>query len=74
MGFRIQISDTAVESPEENLSKPFDTFFQAKGKEWANEGTGLGLWICKQSVIRWEGEIQVYIVNEGTTLFLYPSK
>jgi len=70
---KIQISDTGCGIPEENIPRLFDMFFQAhRSKTVRAEGTGLGLWICKQLCHKMGGEIKVYSqVHKGTTFVFY---
>jgi PAS domain S-box-containing protein len=60
---RIQISDTGVGIPPENLKKIFDPFFTTK----KSLGTGLGLSISLSYIKNHDGEILVQSgVNKGT--------
>ncbi len=61
---QIQISDTGVGIPPENLKKIFDPFFTTK----KSQGTGLGLSISLSYVKNHDGEISVRSeVGKGTT-------
>jgi signal transduction histidine kinase len=51
---RIDISDTGMGIPPENLTRLFDTFFTTK-----ESGTGLGLTITKRIIAEHGGDIQV---------------
>lgn len=56
----IQISDTGIGIPEEDIPKLFDEFYRASNaREMEREGTGLGLSIAKQVVERHKGRIWV---------------
>ena len=50
----VEISDTGVGIPEEDLEKIFEPFFTNK-----EEGTGLGLVICQNIVDLHKGSIQI---------------
>jgi signal transduction histidine kinase len=53
---RIAVSDTGCGIPPEHLSKIFEPFFTTKAE---GEGTGLGLYICRQIVKRSGGSLEV---------------
>lgn len=56
----IQIEDTGIGIPKDELSKVFDEFYRASNaKEVERDGTGLGLSIAKQIVERHQGKIWV---------------
>jgi len=62
----IQVKDTGVGIPEENLSKIFDPFFTTKAK-----GSGLGLSVVYGIIQNHRGEIHASSkVGEGTTMTL----
>ncbi len=65
---RIDIEDSGVGIPDEELDKIFDRFFRGKvTQELGVPGTGLGLSIVKGIVERYGGEIQVSSrPDEGT--------
>jgi signal transduction histidine kinase len=61
----ISITDTGVGIKEEDLEKIFEPFFTTKEKE---QGTGLGLSLCKRLIEANAGKIEVEsTVGEGTT-------
>ncbi|MBU4342447.1 MAG: HAMP domain-containing histidine kinase [Candidatus Omnitrophica bacterium] len=68
----IQIKDTGIGIPGEELSKVFDEFYRASNaREIEKDGTGLGLSIAKQVVARHNGKIWVESVQgKGTTFFI----
>lgn len=66
----IEVSDTGVGIPEENLDRIFDPFFTTKGALGGGNrsGTGLGLTVCYNIVHAHKGEIEVTSqVGKGTT-------
>ena len=66
---RIEIIDTGIGIPADEIGNIFDEFFRASNaKEAVKDGTGLGLSIAKQIVERHHGTIDVTSrLNEGTT-------
>lgn len=73
----ISVSDTGVGIPPENLDKLFNNQGTVKTYGTNNEpGTGLGLILCKDFVIKNGGEIGVKsVVGEGSTFyFTIPAK
>jgi CheY-like chemotaxis protein len=52
----VEVADTGVGIPAENLARIFDPFFTTKAREL---GTGLGLSICHQMLHRYRGHIEV---------------
>jgi signal transduction histidine kinase len=61
----ISITDTGVGIKEEDLAKIFEPFFTTKEKE---QGTGLGLSLCKRLIEANAGKIEVDSkIGEGTT-------
>lgn len=73
--FVTHIKDHGMGMSQENVDKLFSKFFRVKRDETANiEGTGLGLFICKEIVERMGGKIWVESeVNKGST-FSFSSK
>lgn len=63
--FFIKVSDTGIGIPQENLSKIFDPFFTT----WeSGKGSGLGLSVSRDIVVKHGGEITVKSVpDKGTT-------
>ena len=62
----VEISDTGIGIPEEDLDKIFNPFYTTK-----TEGVGLGLSICSRLITENGGKIDVTSkVNEGTTFVL----
>ncbi len=59
----VQIADSGMGIPPENLSKIFEPFFTTK---IAGEGSGLGLHICKQIIDNHNGKITVESGNGKT--------
>ncbi|MFQ5835952.1 MAG: sensor histidine kinase, partial [bacterium] len=66
---KIEISDTGIGIPEEDLSKIFEEFYRAENaKKVEREGTGLGLPIVKRIVETYGGKVKVKSeVRKGTT-------
>ena len=61
----IRIKDTGRGIPEENLSRIFDPFFTTKD---VGKGTGLGLFIAHDIIVRHKGTIRVESTpGKGTT-------
>lgn len=68
-GLEIEVSDTGVGIPAENLERIFEPFFTTKQRQaGTDEGSGLGLAICREIVGELGGRIEVRSVEgEGTT-------
>ncbi len=66
---RIQISDTGIGIPEQDLSMIFEEFYRAKNaRSMEREGTGLGLPIVRRIVEIYGGQVAVKSqVGKGTT-------
>jgi PAS domain S-box-containing protein len=62
-GIRIRVEDNGVGIPSENLARLFEAFFTTK----PSAGTGLGLWVVKQFVESWGGQIEVISSVEPET-------
>ncbi|TAE76477.1 MAG: sensor histidine kinase, partial [Bacteroidetes bacterium] len=69
---QISISDNGVGMPQEVADKLFSIDFKLSTKGTnKEEGTGLGLKICKEFVEKNKGKIYVEsAVNKGTTFFV----
>jgi PAS domain S-box-containing protein len=63
---RIEISDTGVGIPAENIKRIFDPFFTTKA---VGDGTGLGLSVCHGIVTALGGEIRVESTPGHGTVF-----
>lgn len=64
----IQVKDTGIGIPKEELSKVFNRFYQVEQSRTNREGTGLGLSIAKWIVEKHEGVIKVdSTLEKGTT-------
>ncbi len=68
----VRISDTGVGIPPEALHKLFTKFFRADNvMRFATEGSGLGLYLAKNIILRHGGKISVQSqLNRGTTFFV----
>jgi len=61
----INISDTGIGIPQENVKRIFEPFFTTKG---VGEGTGLGLFMVYNIIKEHRGDIEVESkLNQGTT-------
>ena len=66
--YKISISDTGVGIPEEEVIHIFERFHQAKTSVGENQGSGLGLSICREYVEHYQGQISVESKeSEGST-------
>jgi signal transduction histidine kinase len=70
---RIDISDTGIGIPADEIDSVFDEFFRAtNARKSASEGTGLGLSLVKQIVERHGGRISVTsIEGRGSTFMVF---
>jgi two-component system, OmpR family, phosphate regulon sensor histidine kinase PhoR len=67
----IVIADSGIGIPPEELPQLFSKFFRASNaKEHKAEGTGLGLYIVKESVSKLGGTIEVTSVKDQGTKFV----
>jgi signal transduction histidine kinase len=68
----VKISDTGPGIPQKYLSKIYDPFFTTKEQ---GKGTGLGLNIVHQLVVKYEGHIDVSSsLEKGTTFtIMFPA-
>ena len=64
----ISVKDTGIGISKDDIKKIFNKFYQAyTGDDRKNEGTGLGLFICKEIVQKHNGEIWAEsILREGS--------
>ncbi|MGA1847577.1 sensor histidine kinase [Deferribacter abyssi] len=62
----LEIIDNGVGIPKENLSKIFTPFFTTK-----DNGSGLGLPICKKIMEAHKGDIKIFSDKNGTKIDLY---
>ena len=65
----IQVKDTGIGIPKEELSKIFNRFYQVEQSRTNREGTGLGLSIAKWIVEKHDGVIKVDSTLENGTTF-----
>lgn len=66
--FKFTISDNGEGIPEKHLSKIFDMFYRASS---SSQGTGLGLYICKEIVTKLNAKIEIQSKpNDGTIVQL----
>ena len=73
----VTINDTGIGVSNGELKKIFTKFYQAyTGNDRNNEGTGLGLFICKEIVEKHNGKIYMgSVYGLGTTFsFTLPKK
>ncbi|MFP4054667.1 MAG: sensor histidine kinase [Phycisphaerae bacterium] len=66
---KVQVSDTGVGIPPENLQLIFEPFYTTRqSEEGETRGHGLGLAICREIIEEMAGKINVHsVVDEGTT-------
>lgn len=64
----ISVEDNGEGISKENREKVFDMFFRAST---SSQGTGLGLYICKEIMLKLQGKIEVKSMpSKGTTMVL----
>lgn len=62
----VQVDDDGPGIPDDDRAHLFDPFFTTKAP---GEGTGLGLWICRQIVEEHDGTLDVGVSPSGGALF-----
>ncbi len=68
----VEVIDTGIGIPEEELPKVFDEFYRAtNAKKIEKDGTGLGLSIAKQIIERYDGKIWVESEEKVGTKFSF---
>jgi signal transduction histidine kinase len=69
----VSIKDTGVGIPEEDMPKLFIKFYRGENVvRDETDGTGLGLYIAKNIILRHGGDINVEsVVNRGTTISVF---
>jgi len=69
---RVDVRDTGVGIPKEDLARIFDKFYRVKGKTRGITGSGLGLSVTKSIIEAHHGEIRVESEeNTGTTFKVF---
>ncbi len=64
----IQVQDTGVGIPSDQIDKVFNLFYSTKK---AGEGTGLGMWMTYELVAKYKGNIEIKSEEGiGTTVFI----
>ncbi len=68
----IKIADTGIGISDDEVKKVFNKFYQAyTGDDRKNEGTGLGLFICREIIQKHNGKIWVESkVGKGSTFYI----
>lgn len=66
---RVDVQDTGVGIPEEDLPRIFDRFFRVKGKTRGITGSGLGLSVAKSIVEAHRGTIRVHSREQAGSTF-----
>lgn len=68
----IQIQDSGIGIPPEDLTKIFEKFHRAENATLSHaEGTGLGLFIVKSYIDKWNGKIRFEsTLGKGTTCYI----
>lgn len=68
----IKIADTGIGISKDEVKKVFNKFYQAyTGDDRKNEGTGLGLFICREIIQKHNGDIWVESkIKEGSTFYI----
>jgi PAS domain S-box-containing protein len=67
-GVQIDVSNSGVRIPTEELLRIFDPFYRIpKNDPWKHGGTGLGLALVKKLLVRLQGKIDVTSTQDWTT-------
>ena len=68
----IEVKDTGIGISKDEVKKVFNKFYQAyTGDDRKNEGTGLGLFICKEILQKHNGDIWVESkIRQGSTFYI----
>ena len=68
----IKIEDTGIGISDDEVKKVFNKFYQAyTGDDRKNEGTGLGLFICREIIQKHKGDIWVESkIGKGSTFYI----
>jgi DNA-binding response OmpR family regulator len=71
--FRIQVQDTGIGIPENEIPFIFDRFYQASHTQISHhEGSGIGLALTKELIHLMEGDIQIKSeVEQGTSFIIH---
>lgn len=69
---QIEVSDTGIGIPAEQLGRIFERFYQVDSHaEYHHKGTGLGLALVKEIIVAHHGEVTVSsLTGEGTTFLI----
>jgi len=71
-GIHIEVSNSGVEIPTEELSRIFDPFYRIPNNDpWKHAGTGLGLALVKKLLVRIQGKIDVTSTQGWTTFTIF---
>ncbi|AFZ20505.1 hybrid sensor histidine kinase/response regulator [Allocoleopsis franciscana] len=71
-GVQIDVSNSGVEIPTEELARIFDPFYRIpKNDPWKYGGTGLGLSLVKKLLVRLQGNLDVTSTQGWTTFRLF---
>jgi hypothetical protein len=71
-GIHIEVSNSGVEVPTEELSRIFDPFYRIPNNDpWKHAGTGLGLALVKKLLVRIQGKIDVTSTQGWTTFTIF---
>jgi signal transduction histidine kinase len=65
----IQVRDYGIGIPGDEQQKIFDRFYRTKDSSVHISGFGLGLYICRDIVIRHKGKIWVEREKEGSSFY-----